>query len=129
MRTDIKILLVEDEEKHANLFFYALEDMGIEAANTHWVTNSADALAAIHEQQFQLAILDIALKESLINGIELSQKIKAIQPHVTVAVFTISRSEMDREAAMAAGADLFLSKPLDFDELLLELNEIFALVK
>lgn len=121
-----KVLLVEDEEIHANLFFYAMEDMGTQDIQTTWVKTAEEALDVAGNDRFQLAIVDISLQNSGLDGISLTEKLRALYPQLHIVVFTISRSSLDQQAAYQAGADFFLSKPLDFDELLGELNAIFS---
>ncbi|MEL6593581.1 MAG: response regulator, partial [Bacteroidota bacterium] len=125
----LRILLVEDDLKHANLFFYALEDMGLERKNTHWVENSDQALESLDSQSFQLALVDLLMPGSTLDGIALTKAIKERNPEIFVVLFTVSRDEQDKEAAIAAGANFFLSKPFDFDELLTALNSIFTHVE
>jgi CheY-like chemotaxis protein len=129
MQDATKVLLVEDEEIHANLFFYAMEDMGTQGIQTTWVKTAEEALDAAGQESFHLAIVDISLQNSSLDGISLTEKLRVLYPQLHIVVFTISRSSLDQQAAYQAGANFFLSKPLDFDELLGELNAIFSRLK
>ncbi|MEM6342930.1 MAG: response regulator [Bacteroidota bacterium] len=128
MNSKDRILLVEDEEKHADLFFEALEDMEV-SPDMYWVTNSTMALEAVDESFHHLAIVDIALNESELDGLALTKEIKKRSPETRICVFSISDSEADKQAAKAAGADIFLTKPLSYYKIFPKMEEMFALIK
>ncbi len=128
MNSKDRILLVEDEEQHAELFFEALEDMEVEP-DMYWVTNSSLALEAIVELFHDLAIIDITLNESELDGLALTREIKKRSPRTRICVFSISDSETDKQAAKAAGADIFLTKPLSYYKIFPKMEEMFSLIK
>lgn len=63
-----------------------------------------------------LAILDVEMPG--MNGIELTRRIRAVDPEFPLIVASGNPTDEMREKALAAGADLFLTKPFDFPALL-----------
>jgi len=80
----------------------------------------ARALAhtALHESEFDVIVSDIGMPE--LDGITLIQRVRALPPPVSripaIAVTAYARTE-DRDRAVGAGYDAFLTKPIEVDEL------------
>lgn len=108
----MRILLIEDESLHYKTFCSLLEDAGVENFELSWGKNSQDALLAIEEQDFDLIFMDISLKGSHLNGIELTRFLRDEKALKTpIITFSISRSSQDKKNALAAGSNLYLQKP------------------
>ena len=72
------------------------------------VESGVQALAAIEEQAFDLAIVDISLND--INGIQLTEKIKSICPNLPVLILTMHDVVVYAERAFRAGAEGYITK-------------------
>lgn len=70
--------------------------------------NSTEALAAIKEQPFDLALVDISLGD--INGIQLTEKIHLLCPNLTVLILTMHNEGVYAERALRAGAAGYITK-------------------
>jgi DNA-binding NarL/FixJ family response regulator len=70
--------------------------------------NASQALEVIKKQQFDLAIVDISLDGP--NGIQLTERIKAQQPHLPVLVLTMHDEELYIKRAFQAGAKGYVTK-------------------
>jgi DNA-binding NarL/FixJ family response regulator len=77
--------------------------------------NGADALQIIREKEPDLAILDIRMPE--MNGIEVLKKIRKLKMNVKIIILTNYPYPQYRKRCLEAGADYFLSKTEDFDDI------------
>lgn len=109
------ILVVDDEVLNRTLMHGILEHRYhvLEAASAH------DALSLLGRAPVDLVLLDVMMPER--SGIDACPLIKACSPdaYLPVVVITALGEQEDRNAALAAGADEFLTKPVDRHELLL----------
>jgi DNA-binding NtrC family response regulator len=112
-------LLVDDEEE---LRFTIQESL--EHANHH-VTTAANAMRAreaVNNGKFDVAVLDIRLPDG--NGIDLLKEFKTIDPDMGIILIT-GYAEVDTAVeAIRLGADDFLKKPFEHDELLIRVEEL-----
>lgn len=118
---DARILIVDDN--HANLAVLA-EFLDMEGFTQ--VTTESDprhAVALWQEQPFDLLLLDIRMPH--MNGHEVMAALKAtLKPddYLPCIVLTAQMDRETRQAALAAGAIDFISKPFDFEETLKRIN-------
>ena len=111
-----EILIVDDEADIRDLVAGILQDEGY---STRTARNSDEALAAIVTRRPSLALLDIWLQGSTLDGLQLLDAVK--QEHVDLPVVMIS-GHGNIETAVAAikqGAYDFIEKPFKADRLLL----------
>lgn len=112
-RRPIRILLVDDEADLVDFLAHRLLKKGFTVSA---ITSPAAALKAVQKQVFDVAILDLKMPE--MDGIELLERIRELQPHLEAIMLTGHGST---ESALAAGrlkAFRYLIKPYDFDEIL-----------
>lgn len=114
---DFKILLVEDEEKIANALKFGLEEEGYKTIVSF---NGTEGLEKFRHQAFNLIILDINLPG--INGYELCKMIRQENLHVPIIMLTALNSLNNKIQGYDAGADDYLTKPFEFDELLMKIR-------
>jgi YesN/AraC family two-component response regulator len=84
--------------------------------------NGADALKIIMEKEPDLAILDIRMPE--MNGIELLKIIRELKMNVKIIILTNYPYSQYRKRCIEAGADYFLIKTEDFEEIEIIVNGI-----
>jgi two-component system, NtrC family, response regulator AlgB len=100
-------VLVVDDEKNIRLTLSAyLEGMGCSVTG---VATAEAALAALESQTFDLAFLDLRLKET--SGLELLPKILSLSPHLPVVMITAYATIETAVAAIKRGARDYLPKP------------------
>jgi len=113
------ILLVEDEDDLRNTLKDLLE------LSRHHVTACATAMNAkdaAHNGKFDMALLDIRLPDG--DGLELLREFHGNDPDMGVIMMT-GYAEVDTAVdAIRLGADDFLKKPFDMDELLVRIDEV-----
>jgi len=103
------ILVVEDDNTSLILIKEFLKPLNIEI---HHVTDGAEAIRFIRKNpDIRLVLMDIKLP--LIDGYESTKAIKRINPQITVIAQTAFGMLGDREKAIKAGCDDYLTKPLD----------------
>jgi two-component system alkaline phosphatase synthesis response regulator PhoP len=117
-----KICIVEDEKSLADLIALNLELEGYEVTV---ISNGRKAMDRVTDlKRFDLIILDVMLPE--VSGFEIC---KAIRQHHTVPVLFLSAkgTTEDRVAGLKLGANDYLSKPFDLEELLLRVQNLIHL--
>ena len=109
------ILIVDDERDIRELIADILEDEGY---NTRLAGNSDDAMSAIKDQQPALLILDIWLKDSNMDGIDILKAVKRDYPDVPVVIISGHGNIEIAVAAIKQGAYDFIEKPFNIDQLM-----------
>ena len=101
----MKILIVDDEKEIAELVAVYLKNEGYETA---LFFNGTDALQAIREQAFDLAVLDVMLPG--VDGFALCRAIRE-QYRYPVIMLTARTQDIDKISGLAMGADDYVTKP------------------
>ncbi len=117
METKSKILLVEDEESLARGLEYNLMEEGY---TVKWAENGKMGLEMFQKSKFDLIILDIMLP--YIDGFELTKNIREDDPQMPILMLTAKASVKDKIVGLELGADDYITKPFDLDELLLRIK-------
>lgn len=125
MSRKIRVLLVEDNlinQKVISRIIEKLPDTAVQA-----VPSGEEAVERLEDEQFDLVLMDVQLDG--MSGLETIEKIRAFERSATradvpVAVLSgYSDAEQERKAK-EAGADLYLLKPVDIEELKRLLEEV-----
>ena len=109
----MNILVVEDEPKVANFIKNGLEEQGYDV-DIAFDSSIGEKLAL--SRAYGLIILDIIIPD--INGLELCRRILAAKPELPILMLTALGTTADKVAGFEAGADDYLLKPFEFQELL-----------
>ena len=109
------ILIVDDERDIRELISDILKDEGFA---TRLAGNSDDAMAAIAAEPPALMILDIWLKDSQMDGIDILKSVKRDNPDVPVVIISGHGNIEIAVAAIKQGAYDFIEKPFNIDQLL-----------
>lgn len=108
------ILIVDDYAVTQRVLRVQLQAMGHTAIT---VSSAVEALKLLETQTFDVGIFDLAMPDmdgvQLLKQIRQQSKTQALQ----VIMLTASASDQDRIRAQAAGANLFLTKPVESQEL------------
>ena len=113
------ILIVDDERDIRELIADILKDEGFE---TRLAANSDEAVAAMNEQEPSLMILDIWLKDSRMDGIDILKQVKRNNPDVPVIIISGHGNIEIAVAAIKQGAYDFIEKPFNIDQLMVVIN-------
>jgi two-component system nitrogen regulation response regulator NtrX len=109
------ILIVDDERDIRELISEILKDEGF---TTRLAGNSDDAIAAIDAVPPALMILDIWLKDSRMDGIDILKTVKRENPDVPVVIISGHGNIEIAVAAIKQGAYDFIEKPFNIEQLL-----------
>ena len=109
----IKILVIEDEKRVADLLKIGLEENGYQVLVAY---DGEMGWRLFQSNDFQLIISDIILPK--LNGFELCQKIRKADEEIPILVLTALGTADDKLEGFDVGADDYMVKPFDFRELL-----------
>ncbi len=115
------ILLVEDEENLQEALKLNLELEGYEITACN---DGASALKLIHLEHFDLIILDVMLPE--LDGISVCESIRLQNLPIPILILSAKNSSADRVLGLKKGADDYLTKPFNLEELLLRVNKLIV---
>lgn len=121
-----KILIVDDEKDIRDLLGDILQD---ENHTTDLVGHAQAAIDHIDTQGFDLIILDIWLKESQMDGIDILKYIKGTHPQTPVVIISGHGNIEIAVAAIKQGAFDFIEKPFNVDQLLVVVNRALEISK
>jgi DNA-binding response OmpR family regulator len=113
-----KILIVEDEAYIRLLIEQTLEELEEQGVELLEADNGKDALRLIQEARPQLVFLDVMIP--LINGFEVCRIVKRElkMMDTMIVILTAKGQEYDQQTGEEVGANLYMTKPFDPDELL-----------
>ncbi len=113
------ILLVEDEENMHETLKLNLELEGYEVISAY---DGAAAMKAVGNEYFDLIIMDIMLPE--IDGINVTQNIRLSNNEVPILILSAKNNSEDKVLGLKKGADDYLTKPFNLEELLLRVKKL-----
>ena len=115
----LSILLVEDEENLHETLKLNLEMEGYEVTSCF---DGNEALKAVQNEYFDLIIMDIMLPG--IDGISITENIRLQQNEVPILILSAKNTGSDRVLGLKKGADDYLTKPFNLEELLLRVEKL-----
>ncbi len=115
---DHKVLIVDDEAYIRLLIEQALEELEDEGVEILTAEDGEDGLAVIEGEHPEIVFLDVMMPK--MNGFEVCQRVKRQLglSQVYVVLLTAKGQEYDRQKGEEVGADLYITKPFDPDDLL-----------
>ena len=113
------VLLVEDEENLRDALKLNLELEGYETTS---VGDGAEALKKVGDEYYDLIILDVMLPE--LDGITVDENIRLQNNEVPILRLSAKSSSADRVLGLKKGADDYLTKPFNLEELLLRVKKL-----
>src|SRR3954471_5007012 len=112
MNQQIRVLVVDDDEPHAEAVAESLERVGYECVVA---TSGREGMRLIEEQAFDIVLTDLIM--DAVGGLEILAQAKRELPDAEVAILTGHSTIQTAVAAMQAGAATYLTKPLNIGEL------------
>lgn len=109
------ILIVDDERDIRELISDILEDEGF---STRKAGNSEECMAQLNQEAPALLILDIWLKDSQMDGIDILKTVKRDSPEIPVVIISGHGNVEIAVAAIKQGAYDFIEKPFNIDQLM-----------
>ncbi|MCR9290580.1 MAG: response regulator transcription factor [Bacteroidetes bacterium] len=120
---DRHILIIEDQVSQAKNLRNHLSDLGYQ--NITICRNDIEALPLIQDGDFDLALVDIGLENSNLNGVALAKKIKEIQG-IPIIFLTGFSDESTIQSTLEVGSSDYLVKPVEPRQLFVSLTRAFS---
>lgn len=123
-RSVINILIVDDNENIRKLMdIHLLKD----GYNNYFAQNGIEALEVLEKIRIDLVVADIMMPE--MNGYELVENIRKTNKLIPIIFVTAKESYEDKILGFGAGADDYMVKPINFDELRLRVGALLRRAK
>jgi DNA-binding response OmpR family regulator len=117
----IKILFVDDERGFVDVISKRMSKRNINVTKAY---SGKEALQALRKTDFDAVVLDLKMED--MDGIELLKIIKKIVPDLPVIMLTGHGSEEAARDGIGFGASDYLTKPCDFDELIVKIKDVVS---
>ena len=116
----MKILVVDDEALIRDMIKRGLSQMG--GFSVEVARSGPEAIEKMEKDVFDLVLTDLKMPE--MDGLELLKTIKGTRPEIMVIMITAHGSIETAVEAMKIGADDYITKPIDFNDLLLHISKV-----
>ncbi len=124
MPSKATILYVEDNADNRKLVRRVLE---VEGYSVIEATNGIEAMNCLQTRPIDLALMDINMPD--MDGYTLTSKIKAMPQFANLPIVAVTANVMrgDRERSLRAGCDGYIQKPIDIDNLGLQIERFLSM--
>ena len=123
MNKEIKILLVEDD---ANLGSITSQYLMAKGFKCHWEENGELGYQSFVKNEYDLVILDVMMPVK--DGFSTAKDIRGIDKNIPIIFLTAKSMKEDTLKGFEIGADDYLTKPFNMDELVARINAILKRV-
>lgn len=122
-----KILIVDDEPHIRALLEQTLEDFEDAAVEILTAKDGQEALEIIEEEHPDLVFLDVMMPR--MNGFDVCQKVKQELnlANLYIVMLTAKGQEFDKKKGLEVGADTYMTKPFDPDEIVAKASEVLGI--
>ncbi|MGV3767291.1 MAG: response regulator transcription factor [Chitinophagaceae bacterium] len=115
------VLLVEDEEHLHETLRLNLELEGYEVTSAY---DGSQAMKSIQQEYFDVIVLDIMLPE--MDGISVTESVRLQNNDVPILILSAKNTPADKITGLKKGADDYLTKPFNLEELLLRVDKLIS---
>jgi DNA-binding response OmpR family regulator len=119
LEATMRVLVVEDDDLLGSAVQKGLTRVGYAV---DWISRGADLTVSMATHDYECVLLDLGLPD--ISGEDLLQGIRAKDPGISVLVMTARGGVQDRIRLLDVGADDYMIKPIDLDELAARLRAV-----
>jgi DNA-binding response OmpR family regulator len=114
-----KILLAEDDFDLSTVLIQYLQLRNFEVV---WAENGQKALTIFQQEPFDICVLDVMMP--VMDGFRLAEEILNIHPEMPFVFLTAKQLKEDKIKGLELGADDYIVKPFEVEELILRINNI-----
>ncbi len=107
-----KILVVDDSPTQLNMMRAPFEEHGYQVITA---SDGEEALAMVESENPQLVVLDVIMPK--LNGFQACRKIKTLRQDLPIILLTSKNQKSDEFWGKKQGADVYMTKPFDSEEL------------
>jgi twitching motility two-component system response regulator PilH len=109
-----KVLVVDDSWTELTMIATPLRNHGFDVVTA---VDGDEAFEKVFSERPQCIVLDVVLPKQ--NGFQLCRKLKSLDAskHIPIILLTSKKTSLDRSWGMRQGADMFMTKPFNDDEL------------
>jgi len=115
----VTVLIVEDDDNQRRLLATVLKREGYE---TIAAVNADEALQVFDERVVDLAVLDVMMPGT--DGFALTHTLREAGYDLPILIVTAKRLPTDKRQGFLAGTDDYMTKPIDFDEMILRIRAL-----
>lgn len=119
MNTDKRILIADDDEQIRELLVFDIQSSGYVVDEAE---NGEIALKKALENNYDLILLDVMMPK--MNGYDVCRNIRLVKPKVPILMLTAKGSLTDKTEGFDVGADDYLVKPFEIQEVLLRIRAL-----
>ena len=122
-----KILIVDDEPHIRILLEQTMEDLEDQGVDLLLAEDGEEALGVIRVERPELVLLDVMMPR--MNGFEVCHTVKKELglEEVYIVLLTAKGQEFDKQKGIEAGADVYVTKPFNPDEIMAKAREVLRL--
>ncbi len=116
-----KILVVDDSWTELTMMVAPLRNSGFEVITA---VDGDEAIEKVFKERPQCIILDVVLPKQ--NGFQVCRKLKSldVSRHIPIILLTSKNTPVDKAWGMRQGADLYMTKPFDHEELITSVRRL-----
>ncbi|MDX9964828.1 sigma-54 dependent transcriptional regulator [Desulfobacter postgatei] len=114
-----RLLIVDDDTAHLSMLETLLKSLSYAI---ECVQDGVDAIRQVQKMPYDLVLMDVRMAN--VGGMEALKEIKHLNPAIPVIIMTAYSSVDKAVEAMRLGADDYLTKPLNFEELKLSIERV-----
>lgn len=116
-----KILVVDDSWTELTMIATSLQKSGFDVVTA---IDGDEALEKVFQERPQCIVLDVVLPKQ--NGFQLCRKLKGWEAsrHIPIILLTSKSTPVDRSWGLRQGADMYMTKPFDSDELVANVRRL-----
>jgi two-component system OmpR family response regulator len=115
----VTVLIVEDDENQRRLLAAVLKREGYE---TIVAADAEEAFRAFDEHVIELAVFDVMMPG--VDGFELTRMLREAGYDLPILIVTAKRLPTDKRQGFLAGTDDYMTKPIEFDEMILRIRAL-----
>lgn len=123
-----KILIADDEPYIRMLLEQTLEDLEDHGIEIFSAEDGQDAMDIIHQERPNLVFLDVMMPR--LSGFDVCSLVKkdsSLKDHVFIIMLTAKGQAMDKQKGLEVGADIYMTKPFNPDEVAMKAYEVLGI--
>ena len=114
-----EILVAEDDKNARRLFQIVLEENGF---RVHTAANGQEAMDILDREYIDLVVLDVMMPQ--MDGYEFTKQIRSANSNLPILMVSAMQAPMDKKKGFLVGTDDYMTKPVDYEEMLLRIRAL-----